>query len=153
MAGAVLALATATGVSAYWQAQQTIPGTVVTSGDLDITGVTWSKGTDWGVISPGQTVSNQATITYIATGANLSALLSADVTNSAAFDEWITRSAVLGACGASTESLPLDVTPAPGEQQAIVCVSYTLFPTAPASLQTLDLTPTVAFALTQAGSP
>ncbi|WP_243225939.1 hypothetical protein [Microbacterium sp. CIAB417] len=154
-AGAVLALAAATGVSAYWQAQQTLPGGTATSGDLDIQ-VEWAGGTAWSPIAPGGTTSKRATITVVGTGTNLSTRLTAVTANAAAFNAYITRSVSLDDCtGAPGAALPSAGYPSSGGlspgAQVTVCVRYTLSPSAPSSLQGQDLSPRVTFDLAQRG--
>ncbi|MFB7252285.1 hypothetical protein [Microbacterium sp. NPDC056234] len=152
-AGAVLALAAASGVSAYWQAQQTLPGGVASSGDLDIQ-VGWNGGNAWGAISPGATISKRATITVLGAGTSLSTRLTATATNAVAFDPYVTRSVRLDDCsGAQGVVLPASGYPdagglAPGSQ-VTVCVRYTLSASAPSTLQGQDLAPNITFELTQ----
>jgi hypothetical protein len=155
-AGAVLALAAASGVSAYWQAQQTLPGGVVTSGDLDIQ-VDWAGGAAWGAIGPGTTISKRATITVLGAGTTLSTRLTASASNAAAFNAYVTRSVSLDDCsGAAGTTLPAAGYPTTGGltpgAQVTVCVRYTLAATAPSTLQGQDLAPNVTFDLTQRGA-
>ncbi len=154
-AGVVLALAAASGVSAYWQSQQTLPGAAVTSGDLDIA-VEWAGGTAWGPIAPGGTISKRATVTVAGSGTNLSARLTATASNAAAFNAYVTRSVSLDDCsGAQGTALPAAGYPTSGGltpgSQVTVCVRYTLALTAPSTLQGQNLAPTVTFALAQRG--
>lgn len=151
-AGVILALAAATGVSAYWQAQQTISGRVVTGGDLNIISVVWANDPNWGTIGPGQTLTNQATVTYVTTGNNLTAQLTAAVSYNPAFDGSVTDNATVGTCGAPTGTFPMSVSPMEGMQVATVCVNYTLSSNAPSTLQGVNLTPAVTFTLAQNAS-
>ena len=154
-AGAVLALAAASGVSAYWQAQQILPGGAVSSGDLDIQ-VDWAGGTAWGAIGPGATISKRATITVLGAGTTLSTRLTATASNAAAFNAYVTRSVRLDDCsGAQGTLLPTAGYPTTGGlspgAQVTVCVRYTLAANAPATLQGQNLAPTVTFDLAQRG--
>ncbi|MGW8483480.1 hypothetical protein ACWGJP_10085 [Microbacterium sp. NPDC055903] len=152
-AGVVLALAAATGVSAYWQASIEADVGIVRTGNLDIQ-VTWNGGTAWGTISPGGTVSKRATITVVGEGTNLSTRLTATVTNASAFTPYITRSVRLDDCTSSQGAeLPTAGYPATGGlspgAQLTVCVRYTLSAAAPSTLQGQNLAPNVVFTLTQ----
>lgn len=152
-AGAVLALAAATGVSAYWQAQQTIPGGTVSSGSLDLQ-VDWAGGTTWPMPGPGGTISKRATITYTGIGDNLQVVLTGVASNTPTFNPYVTRSISLDDCsGVAGTPLPAAGYPATGALDSgvpvTVCVRYTLAASAPATLQGTDLAPHVVFQIAQ----
>lgn len=143
--GAVVALAAATGVSAFWQVQAAIPGGVTTSGDLAIS-ADWVGGTpSWAALYPGQSTSD-ATIRVNAdnSGENLVWKVRLTETVAAAFEPHTTFQAWAGACETGT------LIPAEGygsftsSTSAVdVCVRYTLSPTAPSALQGQALAPQI----------
>lgn len=143
MAGAVLAVVTVSGVSAYWQAQQTIPGTVVTSGDLEVS-ATWEGTTpEWGSLFPGG-VTPGATLRVetTANGENLRWLLLVN----GQFPVAAADSAVLdvreGTC--TQPGSPLTAAglgPFTGSSTIFLCIRMSLKSTAPNSLQGQQIAP------------
>lgn len=155
--GIILVLAAATGVSAYWQAQQRLDLSSTSSGDLDLA-VSWQGGTSWSAIAPGATVSKRAVITVTGSGQTLRARVTGSARNAAAFDPAVTRSIRLDDCsGTPGTILPVGGYPSTGAlrpgDQVTVCVRFTLAPDASASLQNVDLTPTVDLAVVQVSAP
>lgn len=144
-AGAVLALAAATGVSAYWQAQQTVPGEVVTSGDLEISAA-WVGGTpSWAALYPGQSTAD-ATIRVTSTSSGDNLVWKVRVTGAvpADFETYATLQSWAGACGTGTPipeggygTFDADTT------TVDICVRYSLATGAPSSLQGKPLDPTI----------
>lgn len=156
VAGVVLALAAATGVSAYWQARERIDLSATSSGDLDID-VVWQGGTEWSSISPGTTISKRAVITVNGAGRTLRARVTGTASNATAFDSAITRSIRIDDCtGTPGALLPASGYPADGAlrpgDQLTVCVRYTLASDASATLRNADLTPSVAYTVVQVGA-
>lgn len=143
--GAVVAFTAATGVSAYWHAQQTAPGGVATSGDLAIS-ADWVGGTpSWSAFYPGQSTSD-ATIRVNAdsSGDNLVWKVRLSETVTPDFEPHTTFRAWIGTCGTGT------LIPAEGygtfssnTSRVDICVRFTLSPTAPSTLQGQLLTPQI----------
>lgn len=144
-AGVILALAAATGVSAYWQAQQSIPGGVVTSGDLAIS-AEWVGGTPaWAALYPGQSTADATIrVTSTSTGNNLVWKVRVTETVAVAFEPYTVFQAWVGACGGPS--------PIPAEgygrftadtDSVDICVRYALSNAAPSTLQGQALNPTV----------
>lgn len=143
--GAVVALAAATGVSAYWQAQQTVPGGVATSGDLAIS-ADWVGGTpSWTALYPGESTSDAIIrVTSTSSGDNLVWKVRLTDVVAADFEPYATLHTWVGACGTG------DPIPADGygsftssTSTVDVCVRYTLLSTAPGTLQGQALNPTI----------
>lgn len=157
VAGVVLALATATGVSAYWHAQHTVSVSATSSGDLSLD-VTWADGSAWGPIGPGGTIAKRATVVVGGAGTTLQARVTGEASNAPAFDPYVTRTISVDDCtGAPGPALPATGYPAEGSlvpgDAVTVCVRYTLSPTAPAALQGQDLAPHVVFNVAQRSRP
>lgn len=155
-AGVFVALAAATGVSANWQAQQSLPGGVVTSGDLNIS-TTWVGGTAWPSIAPTSTISKQAVVTVTGNGTTLEAVLTGVAAyQNTAFTGYVTSSIHLGECASAGSALPSSGYPSTGSlslgSAVTLCVRYTLSANAPASLQGQDLSPSVTFTASQRGA-
>ncbi|MGM7677438.1 hypothetical protein [Microbacterium sp. A94] len=144
-AGVLVALAAATGVSAYWQAQQTIPGEVVTSGDLAIS-ADWLGGTPvWAALYPGQSTADaMIRVTSTNSGDNLAWKVRLTGAVPASFDPYATLQAWVGACGTGAP-IPAD---GYGEftsstSAVDICVRYGLSASAPNTLQGQVLDPTI----------
>ncbi len=152
-AGAVVALAAATGVSAYWQAQQTMTAGTVSAGNLDID-VAWDGGTTWPRIGPGQTIAKRATVDFVGSGDSLRAVLTGSTTQASAFDGYVTSDISLDDCTSDPgPSLPSNGYPDTGSllpgDSVTVCVRYTMASDAPSSLQGQDLSPSATFTISQ----
>ncbi|WP_353114752.1 hypothetical protein [Microbacterium sp.] len=143
VAGVVLALATAVGVSAYWQAQQRLDLRTTASGDLRITAA-WRDGTPaWAPLYPGSSASAVIRVTSQSAGTTLRWRLKASGDVAAAYRGQVSFAAWQGACGTGT---PITSDGLPGlAPNAVVdlCVQFTLSATAPETLQGAALTPSV----------
>lgn len=142
-AGALIALAATSGVSAYWQAQQTIDTATVSSGDLSIS-ADWVGGTPaWPALYPGQSTPDTIVrVTAAAAGDTLVWRLKVAGTTAPDFTDYVTFQAWIGTCGSSAP-IPTEGTGSfTAETSTIdVCVRYTLNAGAPSSLQGRPLSP------------
>ncbi|WP_460802472.1 hypothetical protein [Microbacterium sp. GXF6406] len=140
-AGVVIALAAATGVSAYWQAQQTVNLDTVSSGDLSVS-ANWVGGTpNWSGVYPGQSVDAKIAVAVQGEGTNLEWTVNAQPSG---LDPAFTFQAWSGECGTGG-ALPASGSP----QTLIVCVRFTLAPGTSGSYQGLNFTPSVTITAEQ----
>lgn len=150
-AGAVLALAAASGVSAYWQAQQTLPGGVATSGDLEVSAM-WRDGTPaWTNLYPGGTTADATIrVTSNSTGDNLRWRVKVTSTVAPAFTSHTSFQAWAGACGGTP--IPVGGYGSFGPTDSVdVCIRYTLAAGAPATLQGQSINPAITVHAEQVG--
>ncbi|MGL3151370.1 hypothetical protein ACSS7Z_13535 [Microbacterium sp. A82] len=140
-AGVLVALAAATGVSAYWQAQQELQGGLVASGDLTVS-ATWVGGTpNWTGLYPGQSVERSVAVVVAPEGDNLKWTVNASSSNP---NDAFTFQAWRGACGTGA-ALPATDSP----ETMSICVRYTLSSDAAAVAQGLTSTPTITITAEQ----
>lgn len=134
-AGAVLVLAAATGVSAYWQAQETIPIETVSSGDLTVT-ASWAGGPpEWEALFPGESVESDINVTVNGEGDTLDWIVDVE---SPSINPAFTFQAWQGSCDTGT------ALPAAGSPEALsICVRYTLRSDADSSLQGKSFEPQI----------
>lgn len=142
-AGVLIALAATSGVSAYWQAQQTIDTATVSSGDLSIS-ADWVGGTPaWSALYPGQSTPDTIVrVTAAAAGDTLVWRLKVAGTTASDFTAYTTFQAWIGACDGPTPIPPEGAGSFTAETTTVdVCVRYTLNAGAPGTLQGQPLSP------------
>lgn len=143
-AGAVLALAAATGVAAYWQAQVAIPIATVVSGDLSVT-AQWVDGTpDWPAMYPGDTVEANIEVTVKGHGDTLAWQVDVE---SSTIDPAFLFQARNGSCN-NGSALPATDSP----DSLTICVRYTLDDDAADDLQGDTFNPLIAVSAEQVTS-
>ncbi len=142
--GAVVALAAATGVSAFWQAQAVVPVDAVGSGDLSIS-AEWVGGSpSWTPLYPTQSTSDATIrITSTSSGDNLRWSVRVRETVATVFEPHTRFQAWAGACGSGA---PISADVGYGSftsstSTVDICVRYTLLSTAPTTLQGLAMNP------------
>ena len=143
-AGAIIALAATSGVSAHWHAQQRLDLESVSTGDLLIDAA-WRDGPPaWSPLLPGaSTPDTVIQVSSSSAGTTLRWRLRVVGAVSAPAQQHVTFSAWRGVCGTGTP-IPAGGTAAlPVDAVVDVCIRYTLSPSAPATLQNTDLAPRV----------
>lgn len=120
VAGVVATLATASGVSAYWHAQQTMNVGTVKSGDLNVTAAWVGDPPDWADLYPGSVAEADLAVSVTGTGDNLEWTVDVTAQN---LDPAFSFQAWEGSCGSET-AMPATGSP----EQLTVCVRFTLMP-------------------------
>lgn len=149
--GAVLALATATGVSAYWQAQQRLDLGTTAAGDLKIDAA-WKTPPNWAAMYPGDSREGVIVVTPTAHGQTLGWRLRVTSAVAPSLADHVAFRAWEGACGGPTPIAPEGNGPFGVRTSFEVCVRYTLDSTTPRSMTGLSVSPVITVTAEQASS-
>src|SRR5690606_11874914 len=151
VAGVVLTLAAATGVSAHWQAQQRIDLSAASSGDLDID-ASWKSTPNWTAMYPADSREGVIVVTPTVTGQTMRWRLRVTSAVAPALADHITFRAWEGACGGGTP-IALDGNGPYGMRTSFeVCIRYTLDAATPRSVSGLSASPAITVIAEQVSS-
>lgn len=150
-AGVLITLVAASGVSAYWQAQQTMNLSTIASGDLSVA-ASWKSSPSWTAMYPGDSREAIISVTPTIVGQTLRWRLRVTSTINPALVDHLSFQAWEGACGGTTP-IPSEGNGPYGSRSSFeVCVRYTLDASTPRSLAGQNVSPVITVVAEQASS-